>query len=1185
MTKSTNKAGRQLVVDRLIELKKKGGNFSGLSLSQSISNNFTTSFSQLYTLSIDGPREVTKEGIFLTANIYKGTTQMNNAEFVIPENFSWSVEGDESTKSGKSILLTSSNIDKSPSTVTCTWSHYYNSDNQTGVMGEGLAALTTTISISWADIIQYTSSASADEDFIRLLPNEAWHDEKPLQTSSSYIWRRVSTDNGKSWMYFRETGEQGEQGPQGPQGPQGEKGEQGETGPQGPQGEPGKDGQDGKAPVYYYKWTKTNDPDAWKGGAIAFRYGNKLMTYGDTLMMAGNGAWSTEIPQGIQYEDDYLWTKIVHPDGKVDIIPPAQKGTPAVDFSIEVNPSTYLMTEREYVKTKQVLKLNCVKINYTRLDKAEWSVLPANSDKVYFSTEGGEKLEGNVQTVKDDIAYLTIDVGAEFKSIRIVCKLAEVGEREKIVTATYNAFTPEYLGKVDETLGQTYPTMTAEGPVRVGDVVVRVYEDVEGNKTSEYMICTEAGIDEDGERYTNWAINDVDSDNNSKLMIAGIYDAILSGSQNADMLQMVHQLVARYISAEYIRITGAIHGGKYDRNGNLITDGEYSDLSTGSYLGADGKLKADSAEFYNAIVEGYFRSDALETVRKQSGIGIENVKDEYKDYWQYSDSATSNLIFPAFLTLEKKISGMGGSPAPANSPASYSVISIKKNRLLVPYAYLYNNNSGYFGFYKFKIVNNFSCIIDSLKLNNLQSFTINDNKPECLIGTGEFGFYKRGAALYFLKQADDDVISIPHSINNAFYTDGTLSDFYGASGYGQYFIAVSGSIDFFTGKKLGSSLCFGKYTDEGPVIIEQYNDQSTEREFWLTVGISKNYMVLANREKIAVAEYSDEGITIISSYNYGTGENVIFYGTYKRSDRISIIETDKVMYIACLSKSSSETETLKFFDFDIETKTISYADSYQGEGNASIAAFCGYNGWWIIADSADGWIYSKYPSGPLRFVLPAAVYDETKWQSVRLSVIRDLCYINYGRQNSNYSVDIETIMLSGNRVKKITDFYSSLNEKLITPIEGLDLDYLIPCTGKLVLPEGDEADIKQIKVSDSEITIYFTASNFSSFVTFSKDYSNYNVVIKDLEILANEASLNVGNLYPMLEEDGETVKNVSFGTEERPFSFGYIKDLFIKNNISASTLSLEALPTSPDGLTEGTVYNDNGTLKIKGGDS
>lgn len=589
MTKSTNKAGRQLVVDRLIELKKKGGNFSGLSLSQSISNNFTTSFSQLYTLSIDGPREVTEEGIFLTANIYKGTTLMNNAEFVIPENFSWSVEGDESTKSGKSILLTSSNIDKSPSTVTCTWSHYYNSDNQTGVMGEGLAALTTNISISWADIIQYTSSASADEDFIRLLPNEAWHDEKPLQTSSSYIWRRVSNDNGKSWMYFRETGEQGEQGPQGPQGPQ---------------GEPGKDGQDGKAPVYYYKWTKTNDPDAWKGGAIAFRYGNKLMTYGDTLMMAGNGAWSTEIPQGIQYEDDYLWTKIVHPDGKVDIIPPAQKGTPAVDFSIEVNPSTYLMTEREYVKTKQVLKLNCVKINYTRLDKAEWSVLPDNSDKVYFSTEGGEKLEGNVQTVKDDIAYLTIDAGAEFKSIRIVCKLAEVGEREKIVTATYNVFTPEYLGKVDETLGQTYPTMTAEGPVRVGDVVVRVYEDVEGNKTSEYMICTEAGIDEDGERYTNWAINDVDSDNNSKLMIAGIYDAILSGSQNADMLQMVHQLVARYISAEYIRITGAIHGGKYDRNGNLITDP--SAPPTGFYLGTDGVFKAIQAFLSQITIEGLF---------------------------------------------------------------------------------------------------------------------------------------------------------------------------------------------------------------------------------------------------------------------------------------------------------------------------------------------------------------------------------------------------------------------------------------------------------------------------------------------------------------------------------------------------------------------------------------------------
>ena len=70
-----------------------------------------------------------------------------------------------------------------------------------------------------------------------------------------------------------------------------------------------------------------------------------------------------------------------------------------------------------------------------------------------------------------------------------------------------------------------------------------------------------------------WIVNNVESHENSKLMISGIYDAIISGSQNADLVRMISRLIAYYISAELIRITGAIFGGSFNSDGSNPSGG------------------------------------------------------------------------------------------------------------------------------------------------------------------------------------------------------------------------------------------------------------------------------------------------------------------------------------------------------------------------------------------------------------------------------------------------------------------------------------------------------------------------------------------------------------------------------------------------------------------------------------
>ena len=197
--------------------------------------------------------------------------------------------------------------------------------------------------------------------------------------------------------------------------------------------------------------------------------------------------------------------------------------------------------------------------------------------------------------------------------------------------------------------------MTENGPVKKGDLIVYIKSDESGNKTSEYYICVDeakAGT-ADG-----WSVNIVDSHNNSSNMIKGIYDAILSGSTNADLLRMIDTLVARYIAAQLIRVTGAIFGGDYTKEGFHITnpdDQKYN--GRGFHLSVDGRLQASDAELNGSFECRDDTGIVLKTLYGAvGGVAVSNSKTRW-DNRSFIDNFSSYFNSRPDLNIMNMISG------------------------------------------------------------------------------------------------------------------------------------------------------------------------------------------------------------------------------------------------------------------------------------------------------------------------------------------------------------------------------------------------------------------------------------------------------------------------------------------------------------------------------------------------
>ena len=295
----------------------------------------------------------------------------------------------------------------------------------------------------------------------------------------------------------------------------------------------------------------------------------------------------------------------------------------AVKFSISASPEIYNMTSREYVKNEQIIRLDCVKTNYTADHQAVWTL--SSTTGLAFCDEAGST-EYSGTTRQADTVWVKVKEGCLLTSFNVTCSLEGLGERERTISASIPNFKPEYIQVVRAYKKDwSFPTSTADGPVKAGDMIIYVTEDANGVRQSTYRKF----IGGDPSTASNWVSAVMTNSENSQLMIDGLYDALMEEASNASVLDMVKQLVAQYIAAQFINITGAIFGGpRYELQNDKVVD---LGSGVGFYLSKEGILRAVSAYFTDTFISGDFETkDANGIILKTSKEQIN--KTIFNDY-------------------------------------------------------------------------------------------------------------------------------------------------------------------------------------------------------------------------------------------------------------------------------------------------------------------------------------------------------------------------------------------------------------------------------------------------------------------------------------------------------------------------------------------------------------------------
>lgn len=597
------------------EVKKISDDFAGvyeqLTVCQTILNSISD-FVKNYSINITGNRDALN-GSTITAGIYREGIEQQNPEYIDGSNYTWLNLDDEdwTPVHGKSILIKASELPVSPCRFTVTWEDKEEQDTSLSILFEMI----------YGTFVQYAWSNAETEDGVRILGDGSWYDVKPDKPSNmTYLWRRESSDNKKTWQYFRETGDTGAEGPAGADGVPGYsmsltadsalfnatadgvvssselgfisqviiyKGYDVEkisdwtlsVVSDKPTGiaatisaegaisvtafsasvdggtltvtatkettsltkiisiakvKAGAGGDGSGYTKYYYKWTKTDDPDAYLGGGILFVRKSSLLAVGSTLLTAGMAGWAEHVPQGPQYEDDFLWMKQVHPDGTIDIIPPAKKGEPAYDIRIVASQTSYQLTSRDIVANKTDFVFSLER-NYVS-GEATWSLNPSNVES---------QLTGTVDENNPDIFHVSIMRGSSLSYFEVSVKCAdfEITRTLRITGVDGGEETPYYFkiyplsdsdplpiyNKEQGTLDwngadANLPKESPEGPLITGDYLlhkVSVIKNASDTEPSIEPVPFYYDYDTD-----EWLMLDADSPNYSETMGTVLADVV-----------------------------------------------------------------------------------------------------------------------------------------------------------------------------------------------------------------------------------------------------------------------------------------------------------------------------------------------------------------------------------------------------------------------------------------------------------------------------------------------------------------------------------------------------------------------------------------------------------------------------------------------------------------------------------
>ena len=383
---------------------------------------------------------------------------------------------------------------------------------------------------------------------------------------------------------------------------------------------------DDTAPKYYYKYTKTNEPDAWKDGTSAILiHGRMVSIHGATLIL-GTSKWYDHIPEGDQYKNDFLWTKIVHADGSVDIVPPAKQGEPAYGIELIAEPESYQLTTRGVVKDDPAIINLSIRRSYVTAP-AVWAITPSDNENISL----------HVESTDSDKATVTILNGAEISSFTVTVEIEEkeIIKASKIIQGIDGGVAKaHYFGIYPEDPDDALPIYHKDTEIfDVGNAVFPDYVKGEGKvMKGDYIIFKTTVITGTGEDqqetiepmpyyYTgsSWLPLTENAENYSEIMGSVLGDivkmpdmpvttgALYGFFRNlAAYSAFIENLFSRYIK---LIAPGAIYAGSYNEDGTLVGG------TKGFHLSSAGILQAVEAILMKATVSGsFFCQDEVGTV-------------------------------------------------------------------------------------------------------------------------------------------------------------------------------------------------------------------------------------------------------------------------------------------------------------------------------------------------------------------------------------------------------------------------------------------------------------------------------------------------------------------------------------------------------------------------------------------
>lgn len=1181
--------------------------YSQLTVCQAVLNSISD-FLKNYYIEVTGGREVL-DGIQISAGIYRNGIEQQNPEYIDGNNYTWRRldESDSWTeKHGKSILVSLSDLPVSPCRFTVTWE-----DKEVQETG-----LSIVFELTYGTIAEYAwSNALTAEELAGMMPS-SWSITVPPQPEGmKYLWRRETSDNRKTYQYFRTTGEQGDKGDTGEQGPQGPPGEDGADGepaismmlssdsyaftadtqgvvPAEQLGEigtvsvylggakeditawalsavadppteiacsvsadgkisvtafgasidsgtiaitatkgtlsvsktmslvkarQGNDGEKGEGVKYWYKWTKTDDPDAWKGGGILFSYRNKLFAVGRTLLGAGMAGWSEHIPEGPQYADDFLWMKIVYSDGTYDIIPPAKRGEPAYDIRIvssSGSESSYQMSSRGVVLEQQDFTFTLERLYV--YGKATWSVEPSETTNPYDIKETRDESNPDVFKVSvlagSSLPYFVVSVSCEdFEITRTrrfdgVPNGQESPEYLKVYPLDPNGPYPIYVRSTD-TLNMNnsvWPSdkdaweQTPQGPLRTGDYILYLTDvrqtpsDAEGNlEPIPYTWVEGTGAQDEG----HWKMLDEDDPTFAEAMSKVLFDA--TKAPNMPVSTGAVYGFFRYLAAFYLTAQEMVlnRGGSFHSDGYAKGDIENNPGKQGFFMGADGY-----AEFQNMIARGiravgsFEAINALKTVDQKPDIDSTKIKEEYRSEWNNISSVSSDGY---------------GVVAEYHDAFEYDELNTRISTPGKLAGYRADITSQYGYYYSDLILAYSNGDSETLLSDDRASYrmAIYDYQQT---GDGEAYDYlviRQSSTLLHVKkiskstgriESSTQVHSGAHEIGSGMMWEVTNSRTAFVANYGGGSYLYSADIGNATGLTQGG---FGSYSHIFQIVGVKGTD-------YAIAYYASNYQYASEKRYLAKVDLttntkvSEIEITV---YSYGS---CILYTT-NSSNYVGVYYDSNAAYadiILCL--------------LDITTMTLKTDTPFTSNPSGSGHAFFSKVDNSCIFRDYDGknYIISDITETPV---------TKAEWPNnvPTDELASPRAYIYSSSNLSEVYMEYETY-------SNIIEFFSSVIPKMLdasdTPFEPLGEMSNVTLT---LIEDGQTYQIERARFLGGIMTLADASGTYHEYTSDQKD--SVSITLQNMVIHGQLPSLEIGNAYPVERTDGTT--NSSIGSESRKF--------------------------------------------------